>query len=85
MTAPLPEDPRAGPGYHPAPAPPMSDAFYRAIGGYCRAENAKAEAELNDQPVPYTLTPEAEAALAAPAPEADPIDPETDPEAEAGL
>ncbi len=37
------------------------------------------------EPVPYTLTPEAEAALAAPAPEADPIEPETDPETEAGL
>jgi len=37
-----PEDPWADPGYHPDPAPPMSDGFYRALGEYVRAENARA-------------------------------------------
>ena len=44
------------------PGFPMSDAFYRAIGDYCHAENAKAKAGLDgSQPVPYTLTAKAEA------------------------
>ena len=38
---PGPGDPWADPGYHPDPAPPMSDGFNRVIGDYCRAENAK--------------------------------------------
>jgi len=44
MTAPELEDPWADPGYRPEPAPPMSDGFYRAIGEYVAAENAKADA-----------------------------------------
>jgi hypothetical protein len=71
-TTPEPEDPRADPGYRPAPGLSMSDAFYRAIGDYCHAENAKAEAGLGDQPVPYTLTAEAEAVLDGPEPGAEP-------------
>ena len=38
-------DPWADPDYHPQLAPPMSGSLYRAIGDYCRAENAKAEPE----------------------------------------
>jgi hypothetical protein len=71
-TTPEPEEPWADPGYRSAPGFPMSDAFYRAIGDYCHAENAKAEAGLDDQPVPYTLTAEAEAVLDGPEPEAEP-------------
>jgi hypothetical protein len=40
-----PEDPQAAPAWHPGLAPPMTDAFYRAIGDYCPAENAKLEPE----------------------------------------
>jgi hypothetical protein len=71
-TTPEPEDPWAEPGYRPAPGLPMSDAFYRAIGGYCHAENAEAEAGPADQPVPYTLTVKAEAVLDGPEPGAEP-------------
>ena len=46
-----PEDPWASPGYRPEPAPPMGDGFYRAIGDYARAENAKAE-PVNGHPGP---------------------------------
>jgi hypothetical protein len=90
-----PGDPWADPGYRPELAPPMSDSFYRAIGDYCRAENAEAEpsfigglpedritvtaeheiaAANPDEPVPFTLTDQAEAALDAtePEPEAEP-------------
>jgi hypothetical protein len=62
MTGPGP-GPWADPDYHPQLAPPISDAFYRAAGDYCRAENAKAE--LGDDPVPYVLTPGAEELLEA--------------------
>ena len=74
MTTPEPKDPWADPGYHlQDPASPMSGAFYRATGEYAAAENAAAEAEPGDQPVPYTLTPQAEAVLdAGPEPEPEP-------------
>jgi hypothetical protein len=48
--------------WRPELAPPVSDGLARALGDYCRAENAKAEAAA-DEPVPYSLTPAAEAEL----------------------
>ena len=43
MTEPEAEAPQASADYRPELAPPISDGFYRAIGEYARAENAKAE------------------------------------------
>jgi len=60
MTTPEAEDPWADPGYRPDLAPPMSDGFYRAIGDYVHAENAKAEA-VNEHPGPdFDWQPEIE-------------------------
>jgi hypothetical protein len=62
MTAPEAEDPQAGADYRPELAPPMSDGFYRAIGEYVRAENAKAEAQ-HSEPQTEASDPEPEAEL----------------------
>ena len=45
MTTPEAEDPWADPDWRPELAPPMTDSFYRAIGDWCAAENAKAGPE----------------------------------------
>jgi hypothetical protein len=59
-------DPWAEGDYAPA-ADPLPASVAQAFGDYARADYAKA-----DEPVPYTLTAQAEAALDAPELEAEP-------------
>jgi len=61
------EDPWADPDYQPDFAPPMSDGFNRVVAVYCAAEYAKTgfEDPNANYPVPYSLTPAAEALMDA--------------------